>query len=85
MSIKTIPLTQLTAHPAQTLTECADNGLPVVVELPDHRLVALQPLPVDAEDSLIDDLIENNTAFQDLLAKSAASPRRPFLAATQPE
>lgn len=79
MAIKTIPLSQLTEHPAQTLTNCADSGDPVVVELPDHRLVALQPLPNNGDDDhLIDDLIANNAAFRELLARSAASPCIPF-------
>jgi hypothetical protein len=48
----------------------------LVVELPDHRLVAIRP--VEDDDDLIDELIEHNPAFQELLARSRASPRRPF-------
>ena len=33
---------------------------------------------VDANDDLIDDLIEHNPAFRALLAKSLASPREPY-------
>jgi hypothetical protein len=78
MDIKTIPLSSLEADPRRTLNECADSGRPVVVELPDRRLVALQPLEPGDDDSLTSDLLESNPAFQALLAKSKASPRKPF-------
>ena len=42
MGIKTIPLSRLEADPRGTLRECADSGEAFVVELPDHRLVAIQ-------------------------------------------
>jgi hypothetical protein len=54
-----------------------------VVELPDHRFVAIQPLDADDEDdSLVNELIDTNADFRALLEKSAASPRRPFAAGT---
>jgi hypothetical protein len=51
----------------------------VVVELPDNRLISIQSLN-SADDDLIDELIETNPDFQKLLAKSKASPRKPFRA-----
>jgi len=48
------------------------------VELPDQRLIAVQALEGAGEDSLVDDLLESNPAFQALVAKSKSSPRRPF-------
>jgi hypothetical protein len=50
----------------------------VVVELPDHRLVAIQPLDPTGDDDLINELIESDPSFRALLAKSKASPRKPF-------
>jgi hypothetical protein len=78
MSIKTIPLSRLEANLRATLNECAD-GQPIVVELPDQRLVAIQALEADEDDSLIDNLLQSNPAFQALLAKSKASSRKPFI------
>lgn len=76
MAVKTIPLSQLEANPQATLSACADSGATVVIELPDHRLVALQPLdPADGEDSLVDELLKSNAAFRDLVARSKAGPR----------
>lgn len=78
MSIKTIPLSRLEADPRGTLTECADSGGAVVVELPDRRLIAIQALEPAEDDSLVDDLIQSNPEFRDLLARSKAAPRKPF-------
>ena len=58
MPIETIPLTRLEANLRATLSECADSGRPVVVELPDHRLVAIQPLEPTEDDDLTDKLLE---------------------------
>lgn len=80
MGIKTIPLSRLEADPRGTLNECADSGQAMVVELPDHRLVAIQPLEPSEDDDLTSDLLETNAAFQALVAKSKAGPRRPFTA-----
>jgi hypothetical protein len=78
MAIKTIPLSRLEADPRGTLNECADSGQTVVIELPDRRLLALQPLDPSEDDSLTSELLESNPEFQALVAKSKASPRKPF-------
>ena len=78
MAIKTIPLSSLETDLRRTLNECAESGETVVVELPDHRLLAIQPLEPQEDDSLIEELLQNNPKFQALLAKSKASPRKPF-------
>ena len=78
MPIKTIPLSRLEADPRGTLNECADSGQALVVELPDHRLVALQPLDAAEDDSLTSELLESNAAFRDLVSKSVAGPRKAF-------
>jgi hypothetical protein len=80
MAIKTIPLSRLVADPRGTLNACADSGEAVVVQLPDQRLVALQPLDSGENDSLTSDLLETNPEFQAMVAKSKASPRKPFKA-----
>src|SRR5262249_28061597 len=78
MGIKTIPLSRLEADPRGTLSECADSGQAIVVELPDHRLIAIQPLEPDQDDDLVNDLLELSPAFQELVAKSKASSHKPF-------
>jgi hypothetical protein len=78
MPIKTIPLSRLAADPGGTLNECADSGQAVVVELPDHRLIAIQPLDPREDDALTDELLASNTEFQALVARSKTSPRLPF-------
>ncbi len=78
MAIKTIPLSRLETELQKTLNECADSGETVVVELPDQRLLAIQPLDPREDDSLIDELLESNPKFRSLVAKSKASPRKPF-------
>jgi hypothetical protein len=50
----------------------------LVVELPDHRLVAIQALEPGDDDTLVDELLESDPAFRALIAKSKVSPRRPF-------
>ena len=78
MAIKTIPLSKLEADPRGTLNECADSGEAMVVQLPDQRLVALQPLDSSEDDALTSELLQSDPAFQALVAKSKASPRKPF-------
>lgn len=78
MGIKTIPLSRLEADPLRTLSECADSGVAFIIELPDQRLVAIQPLEPAEDDSLVSELLEANPAFQALVAKSKASLRKPF-------
>jgi hypothetical protein len=85
MGIKIIPLSQLEADPRGTLSECADSGEALIVELPDQRLIAIQPLGPAADDSLTSDLLESNAAFQVLVAQSRASPRKPFALGSGPE
>lgn len=78
MAIKTISLSRLETELQKTLTECAESGETVVVELPDQRLLAIQPLDPQEDDSLIDELLQSNPKVQALVAKSKASPRKPF-------
>ena len=78
MGIKTIPLSRLEADLRGTLNECADSGEAVVVELPDQRLIAIQALDAASDDSLVDELLQSNAEFQALVARSKASPRKPF-------
>ena len=78
MGIKTIPLSRLEANLRETLNECADSGQPLVIELPDQRLIVLQALEPSEDDALVDELLASNTAFQALVAKSKAGPRKPF-------
>ncbi len=78
MDIKTIPLSRLETNLEATLVECADSGWPLVVKLPDRRLIAIQALETAEDNSLIDDLLQSNPEFQTLVAKSKAGPRKPF-------
>jgi hypothetical protein len=78
MAIKTIPLSRLETDLEKTLNECAASGETVVVEMPDQRLLAIQPLEPQEDDTLTDELLASNPKFQALLANSKASPRKPF-------
>jgi hypothetical protein len=78
MAIKTIPLSRLETDLRKTLNECADSGETVVVEMPDQRLLAIQPLEPQEDDTLMDELLASNPKFQALVAKSKARPRKPF-------
>jgi hypothetical protein len=78
MAIKTIPLSRLEADLEKTLNECADSGETVIVEMPDQRLLTIQSLDPQEEDSLIDELLASNPKFQALVEKSKDSPRKPF-------
>lgn len=78
MDIKTIPLSHLEADPEGTLSECADSGQALIVALPGDRFVTIQPLEPGDDDSLVSELLESNAAFQALVAKSKAGPRKPF-------
>jgi hypothetical protein len=78
MGIKTIPLSRLEADLGGTLSECADSGQAFILELPGDRFVAIQPLEPGEDDALVSELLESNTAFQALVAKSKAGPRKPF-------
>jgi len=81
MAIKTIPLSRLESDVRGALNECADTGQPLVVELPDRRLVAIQAIDANEDDSLMDELLANNPSFRELISKSKASGRKPFTAA----
>jgi len=78
MRIKTIPLSRLEANVRKTLNECADSGSTFVVQLPDQRLVTIQPLDPTEDDELVNELLESNAAFRALVAKSKASRRKPY-------
>jgi hypothetical protein len=78
MAIKTIPLSLLETDLKQTLNECAASGETVVVEMPDQRLLAIQSLEPNEDDSLMDELIASNPKFKALVAKSKAGSRKPF-------
>ncbi|MSR57495.1 MAG: hypothetical protein EXS05_07465 [Planctomycetaceae bacterium] len=78
MAIKTIPLSRLETDLTRTLNECAASGETLIVEMPDHRLLAIRSLESGEDDSLMDELLASNPKFQALVAKSKASPRKPF-------
>jgi hypothetical protein len=78
MAIKTIQLSRLEKDLEKALDECAGSGETLVVELPDQRLLAILPLDPAEDDSLTDELLASNPKFQQLVAKSKASPRKPF-------
>ncbi|HEV3257034.1 MAG TPA: hypothetical protein VG013_09160 [Gemmataceae bacterium] len=78
MAIKTIPLSRLEIELKKTLNECAESGETVVVEMPDQRLLAIQPLDPADDDTLMDELLAGHPRFQALVAKSKASRRKPF-------
>jgi hypothetical protein len=80
MAIKTIPLSRLEMDLKKTLNECAESGDTLVVEMPDQRLLAIQSLDPQEDDSLMDELLASNPKFQELVARSKGSPRKPFLA-----
>jgi len=78
VAVKTIPLSRLETDLKGTLLECAESGETVVVELPDERLLAIQPLDPSEDDTLTDELLAADPKFRALVAKSKAGPRRPF-------
>ena len=78
MTIKTIPVSRLAANLEEILNECSRSGQTLVVELPDRHLLAIQSLDPNEDDSLMDELLSSNPGFQELVAKSKASPRKPF-------
>jgi hypothetical protein len=50
------------------------------LDMPDHRLLAIQSLDLGEDDSLVDEVLASNPKFRALVAKSKASPRKPFAA-----
>lgn len=81
MVIKTVPLSRLEADLRKTLDDCVESGHTLVVELSGGRLVTIQVLDPLEDDSLVDELLATNPRFQALVAKSKASPRKPFVTA----
>lgn len=79
MTIRTITLSRLETDLRKTLSDCAESGDTVVVELPDHRLLTIQSLDPNEDDELMDELLGSNPKFQALVAKSKAAPRKPFV------
>jgi hypothetical protein len=55
-----------------------NSGETLVVEMPDQRLVAIQPLEPQEDDTLMDDLLASNPRFQALVAKSKSSRRKTY-------
>jgi hypothetical protein len=80
MRMRKIPLDQLERDPRGMLRECCDRGQALVVEMPDHRLIAIHALDFAAEDDLTSALIEANPEFRALLEQSLASGKKPFVA-----
>jgi hypothetical protein len=78
MAIKTIPLSRLETDLEKTLNECAESGQTLIVELRDQRLLTIQSLDPHEDDSLVDELLASDPRFRALVAKSKASPRKPF-------
>ena len=74
MGIKVIELRELKSDPERVFRDCYRSGESAVVHLSDGEYVAMRP--VAEPDNLIDDLIENNEEFRDVLRKSLASPKR---------
>jgi hypothetical protein len=83
MPIKTIPLSRLETELEKTLNECAATGETVVVEMPDQKLLAIQPLEPQEDDALMDELLASNPKFQALVLKSKNSARKPFSLGSQ--
>ncbi len=76
MNTKVIPLSDLQADPGGVLQRCYDSGETLVVELPDRGPISIRA--VEEDDDLVNQLIEQNPACRELLAKSIASPRETF-------
>src|SRR5512135_2201645 len=53
-------------------------GRPLVVELPDHRLAAVQSLDPDECDHPIPDPLDSRAPYRALLARCLAGPLKPF-------
>ena len=52
MAIKTIPLSRLEMELKKTLDECAESGDTIVVEMPNQRLLSIQPFYLGINDTL---------------------------------
>jgi len=73
MAIKTIPLSRLETDLKNTLNECAESGQTLVVEMPDQRLLVIQCLDPQEDDSLMEELLESNPKFQALVARQTVA------------
>ena len=73
--MKLIPLSEAKAHLSQYGRLCHDE--PVIVTV--NGVPSFQLVPLEANDDLIDRLIEANAEFRAMLARSIASPREPVL------
>ncbi len=85
MDIKTIPLSRLETDLEKTLNECANSGESMVVEMPDQRLLVIHSLDPQEDDTLMDELLASDPRFQALVARSKASPRKPFSQENKPK
>jgi hypothetical protein len=83
VDIKTISLNHLETNLTGTLSECADTGSVMVVELPDQRLIAIQSLEATEDDDLVNQLLASNPALREMVAKSKAGTRKPFALAPE--
>ena len=64
MAIETTPLSRLQADLTQTLSECAETGDTLIVEMPDQRLLAIQLLDPLEDDALMDELLATDPKNQ---------------------
>jgi hypothetical protein len=78
VDIKSVPLNRLETDLRGALSECADTGSVMIVELPDQRLIAIQSLEATEDDDLVNELLASNPAFRAMVAKSKAGTRKPF-------
>lgn len=79
MDIEVTSLSQLLEAPEDLLNRYTGPDRTLVVELPDHRLVAIQLLePDDEEGSLVSDLLETDARFRALVERSRMNPRKDF-------
>ena len=62
MVVKNMPLSRLEADLKKTLTECAESDQILIVEMPDERLLAIQALDPQEDDTLMDELLASNSA-----------------------
>jgi hypothetical protein len=51
--------------------------------MPDQRLLAIQLLDPQEDDSLTDELLASDPSFQELVAKFKRGPRKPFVDGNQ--
>ena len=76
MTTRVLSLDELRQGLDGVLESCCEPGRTVVVELPNQRRVTIQNW--DADDDLVDRLLEGNAKFRDMAQKSFSGPRRPF-------